>query len=213
MNGKTAVTDALIRCDGIKSEVRKIVQGRDSAAARATFTGKYAYRGLIPMSKAAVALGDCLARNSQHHHGQDRHVLTFPIEKGKTMNVVAFWTKADGEWNGEEWVKPAERRDMGQVFKGWGGNIQTLLRMMQKCDMWALFDHPPAETYHQGGNICLIGDAAHVSTPHHGSGAAMAVEDTFILSSLLGEMRDAKDLEIVFETYEATRKYRTPRLV
>jgi salicylate hydroxylase len=29
------------------------------------------------------------------YHG---HVLTFPIEQGKTMNVVAFRAKADGKW-------------------------------------------------------------------------------------------------------------------
>ena len=53
--------------------------------------------GLIPIEKAVAALGENLARNSQHYHGYDGHVLTFPIEIGKTMNVVAFRTKVDGE--------------------------------------------------------------------------------------------------------------------
>jgi salicylate hydroxylase len=212
-NGSTATADVLIGCDGIKSEIRKIVLGRDSPEAHATFTGKYAYRGLIPMSKAAATLGDSLARNSQHYHGYDGHVLTFPIEKEKTMNVVAFRTKRDGEWKDEEWVKPVEREEMERDFKGWGSNVQAILRMMEKCDIWALFDHPPAKTYHKSGKICLLGDAAHASTPHHGSGAGMAVEDAFILSRLLGEIQDVKELEFAFETYEMIRKDRTQRLV
>lgn len=76
----------------------------DNKRAHAQFTGKYAYRGLIPMEKAVNALGDGLARNSQMYLGYHGHVLTFPIEKGETMNVVAFKTKEDGKWEDEKWV-------------------------------------------------------------------------------------------------------------
>ena len=212
-NGKTATADALIGCDGIKSEIRKILLGRASSEASAKFTGKYAYRGLIPMEKAAAALGENIARNSRHYHGYDGHVLTFPIEKGKTMNVVAFRTKVDGKWEDEEWIKPAERKDMESDFRGWGDSVQKILKMMQKCDKWALFDHPHATTYHKDGNICLVGDAAHASTPHQGSGAGMAVEDAYVLSGLLGEIRDTNDLESAFVAYEKIRMERTQRLV
>jgi salicylate hydroxylase len=212
-NGKTAIADAVIGCDGIKSEIRRTVVGSDAPEAHAVFTSKYAYRGLIPMSKAVATLGDNLARNSNHHLGYDGHVLTFPIEKGELMNVVAFRSKPDGEWYDEEWVKPMKREDMERDFKGWGANVQAILGMMEKCDMWALFDHPPAKTYHKDGKICLLGDAAHASTPHHGSGAGMAIEDAYILSGLLGEVHDAKELEAAFEIFETVRKERTQTLV
>ena len=45
-------------------------------------------------------------------------------------------------------------------FQGWGGNVQKIPQMMQKCDMRALFDHPHATTYHKDGIVCLMGDAA-----------------------------------------------------
>jgi salicylate hydroxylase len=76
-----------------------------------------------------------------------------------------------------------------------------------------LFDHQPAKTYHQKGKICLVGDSAHASTPHRGSGAGMAIEDAYILSGLLGEIRSTEELEITFEVYETTRKERTQKLV
>jgi len=212
-NGKTATADAVIGCDGIKSEIRKTVLGKDWPEANAVFTSKYAYRGLIPMSKAVAVLGDKLAQNSNHHLGYDGHILTFPIEKGELMNVVAFRSKPDGEWKDEEWVKPMKREDMERDFAGWGKNVHAILGMMEKCDMWALFDHPPAKTYHKGGKICLVGDSAHASTPHHGSGAGMAIEDGYIMAGLLGEIQDAPELELAFETYEMIRKERTLKLV
>ena len=91
-DGTTAQHSAVIGCDGIKSRTREIVLGEKDPAAHAVFTGKYAYRGLIPMDKAAELLGDGLARKSQMYLGYHGHVLTFPIEKGKTMNGLYFFT-------------------------------------------------------------------------------------------------------------------------
>jgi salicylate hydroxylase len=91
-DGTTAQHSAVIGCDGIKSRTREIVLGKKDPAAHAVFTGKYAYRGLIPMDEAAELLGDELARNSQLYLGYHGHVLTFPIEKGKTMNGLYFFT-------------------------------------------------------------------------------------------------------------------------
>lgn len=85
-DGEEATHDAVIGCDGVKSRTRQILLGENNPAVHPQFTGKYAYRGLIPMDKAAELLGDELARNSQMYLGKDGHILTFPIEKGKTMN-------------------------------------------------------------------------------------------------------------------------------
>ena len=47
-----------IGCDGIKSHMRRSLLGKQSDA---TFTGKYTYRGLLPMSKAISLLGETRA--------------------------------------------------------------------------------------------------------------------------------------------------------
>jgi len=85
-DGSEARHTAVVACDGIKSRMRQIVLGQDHPTAQAVFSGKYAYRGLIPMEQAAELLGDELAKNSQMYLGNGGHVLTFAIEKGKTMN-------------------------------------------------------------------------------------------------------------------------------
>lgn len=85
-DGSTAQHNAVIGCDGIKSVTRQIVLGKDDPAAYPVYSGKYAYRGLIPMDKAAELLGQENAQNAQMYFGYHGHLLTFPIEKGKTMN-------------------------------------------------------------------------------------------------------------------------------
>jgi salicylate hydroxylase len=211
-DGSTAEADAVVGCDGIKSQVRLLLLGKDAPAARAQFTGKYAYRGLIPMDKAVDLLGDELARNSQMYFGYHGHMLTFPIERGKTMNVVAFKTSKTGKWEDQRWVVPMKREEMEKDFEDWGQDVKSVLSLMEKTDLWALFDHLPAETYYKG-RVCLSGDAAHASTPHQGAGGGMALEDAYMLSGLLGEVKEVDGIEGAFSVYDAIRRERTQRLV
>ncbi|OOF96805.1 hypothetical protein ASPCADRAFT_206961 [Aspergillus carbonarius ITEM 5010] len=212
-DGTSVTADAVIGCDGIKSRVRQILLDGEEAA-NAVFTGKYAYRGLVPMDEAVEALGEYTARNNHFHWGYDGHLLTFPIEHGKTMNVVAFRTKSNGVWeHGSQWVLPGNKERMLQDFESWGPDVKAILSLMRNADIWAMFDHPPARTYHREGRICIMGDAAHASTPHQGAGAGMAVEDVYVLSRLLGEVQERSQLKRAFAAYDTVRRPRTQRLV
>jgi salicylate hydroxylase len=210
--GTTAKADAVIGCDGVKSRTRQILLGEDHEAAHPLFSGVYAYRGLVQMEKAVGAVGDELARNSQMYMGHRGHVLTFPIEKGDTMNVVAFQTERDGKWENEKWVLPVKKEDMLNDFDGWSDNVKHILSLMEKPDVWALFDHPPAPTYYKG-RLALLGDAAHASTPHQGAGAGQAIEDVFVLSNLLGQVNAVADIEKAFHAYDAVRRPRSQKVV
>lgn len=125
-DGTSAEADAVIGCDGVKSVTRRMLLGADSAVLEPTFSHKYAYRGLVPMEKAVEAVGEALARNAQQYLGHHGHVLTFPIEKGKTLNVVAFQSK-DGDWEDERWVLPTKKEDMINEFAGFGESVQRIL--------------------------------------------------------------------------------------
>lgn len=88
-DGSTAQHSAVLGCDGIKSRVRSIVLG-DSETAKAVFSEKYAYRGLLPMSEAVKILGDETPRTPQMYMGYHGHVLTFPIANGILFNGTAI---------------------------------------------------------------------------------------------------------------------------
>lgn len=81
---------------------------------------------------------------------------------------------------------------------------------------WAIFDlgKHPCPTYAKG-NICISGDAAHATSPHHGAGAGMCIEDSAALAEMLADenVKTRKDLEAVFTTFDAIRRERTQWLV
>jgi salicylate hydroxylase len=82
---------------------------------------------------------------------------------------------------------------------------------LEKPDVWALFDHPPAPFLFTG-NFAVLGDAAYGSTPHQGAGAGQAIEDAFILSNLLGKV-ETSHIERAFYTYDAVRSPRSQKVV
>ncbi|ROV90083.1 hypothetical protein VMCG_09790 [Cytospora schulzeri] len=219
-DGSTAVHDAVVGCDGIKSNIRKTLLAgtAEPEAANAVFSGKFCYRGLIPMDQAVSVLGEDVAKNSQMYLGRHGHILTFAVEKGKLMNVVAF--SSAKEWTDERWVVEANHKKMKEGFAGWSSTATKIISMMQKNDIWALFNHSPASTFvSDDGRVCIIGDAAHATTPHKGSGAGMAIEDSYILGNLIsealsGEIVDVgKAIPAAFRVFDATRRDRTLRLV
>ena len=64
-DGTEARHHAGVGCDGIKSQVRKLLLGEGDRTSEAVFSGKYCYRGLVPAHKAIEILGEDLALNSQ----------------------------------------------------------------------------------------------------------------------------------------------------
>jgi 2-polyprenyl-6-methoxyphenol hydroxylase-like FAD-dependent oxidoreductase len=59
------------------------------------------------------------------------------------------------------------------------------------------------------GRIVLMGDAAHATTPHLASGAAISVEDAIVLAEELGR---AESLETALRAYE-TRRFTRCKMV
>ncbi|OAQ96992.1 hypothetical protein LLEC1_02657 [Akanthomyces lecanii] len=129
-DGVTYEADAVIGCDGIRSVCRDFVLGKDNPLAQPIFTGKYAYRGLIPMDKAIAAIGEEKAQNRYMFLGKKGHALIFPIAEGKIMNVVAFATSKDGKWEGN-WIKPMKREDMEEDFKDFGEDCQKIFSALE----------------------------------------------------------------------------------
>jgi FAD-dependent urate hydroxylase len=74
---------------------------------------------------------------------------------------------------------------------------------------WPIYDLPTLPAWHRGP-VCLIGDAAHATSPHAGQGASLALEDAIVLAKRL---RDIPDLERAFTAFEAHRRPRVEKLV
>ncbi|KAI0017063.1 mannitol 1-phosphate dehydrogenase 2 [Xylariomycetidae sp. FL0641] len=210
-DGTAARHTAVLGCDGIKARTRALVLGGEGAAPP-VFTGKYVYRGLVPMARAVAAVGAARARHSTLYLGYHGHIITFPIAHGTIMNVVAF--RSRDAWTSPDWVVRATKEEMLADYEAWGPMATALVSAMEKPDIWALFNHEPAPTYYSTNpRICLVGDAAHASTPHQGAGAGMGIEDCYILSNLIAEAKDLAGLDKAFKAYDEIRRPRTQKLV
>ncbi|KAL3471907.1 hypothetical protein BJX99DRAFT_15248 [Aspergillus californicus] len=215
-DGARDEADLVIGCDGIKSRVRQILVGEDHPSANPSFTHKYAYRGLVPMDKAIEAIGEELASNSCMHMGPNNHMLTFPVNAGKTLNIVAFHTTPE-EWKEyPRLTRDGTREEALRDFEGYGPNVTKLLKLCEpKLNIWAIFDllHP-VPTFHKS-RVAISGDAAHATSPHHGAGAGFCIEDTAVLATLLSDPRvkTHADLETVLAVFDSCRRERTQWLV
>ncbi|RMZ81305.1 hypothetical protein DV737_g2599, partial [Chaetothyriales sp. CBS 132003] len=216
-DGSTAEADAVIGCDGIKSKVRAIIYGDDHPCSRPTYSHKYAYRGLVPMEKAIEAIGQERAENACMHMGPGGHLLTFPVNHGRTLNIVAFHTSPDPWTDSSKLTRAATREEALRDFAGYGHNVRALLQMTKpNLDCWAIFHlaDNPVPHFHKG-HIVLTGDAAHATSPHHGAGAGFCIEDSATLATLLADPRvqSSQDLAVVFETFDQARRDRGHWLV
>jgi salicylate hydroxylase len=216
-DGTTATADAVVGADGVKSHVRQSLLGAEKPESHANYTYKYAYRGLIPMDKAIAELGEDMAANAKMHLGPDGHILTFPIDKGETMNVVAFTTTKEGWPDLHKSTRAATKQDALNDFAGWGKNVTHILSLLNEdVDIWAIFDmlDHPASTYAKG-KVCVIGDAAHATSPHHGSGAGFAIEDSAVLAELLANpaAKSPAGLRTAFQAFDQCRRPRSQWLV
>jgi salicylate hydroxylase len=229
MDGTEAEADLVVGCDGIKSGCRPLVYGKDSNLSQAVFTQKVAYRGLVPMKIAEQAIGAEMANNRQMYLGHNGHVLTFPVANGALMNVVAFHTSQSDTWEGD-WVQPLQKESLERDFVGWGEKVTRIMEVSQSAseekilnvanmccqliqgpDVWAIFDHPPVSTFHKD-RLCLLGDAAHATSPHFGQGAGMAIEDAYVLSNLLGKCSSPAELPAALQGYDFVRIPRALRV-
>lgn len=78
--------------------------------------------------------------------------------------------------------------------------------------MYSQWEHEFTPTY-ANDNVCIMGDAAHASTPWQGSGAAMAIEDSAVLGALLGNVKSSEEISLALQVYDQVRRPRCQRTI
>jgi salicylate hydroxylase len=139
--------------------------------------------------------------------GPRGHVVTYYVRGGAAINLVAIHEAA--AWVEESWSVPSSRGEIAAAFEGWRPELQRLFARAESVFKWGLFDRDPAPAWTRG-RISLLGDAAHPMLPYMAQGAAMAVEDGYVLAASVAA--DPHDLPAALAAYEAARRPRTRRV-
>ncbi|CAI7662418.1 unnamed protein product [Penicillium glandicola] len=223
-DGTSVEADAVIAADGIKSTTRKLLLGEDNPASYPQYSHKVAYRALIPMDKVAAAIGEYKTHKQHMHVGPNAHLIHYPVN---TNTIGATVVVSDpNDWPLDKpTTTPGSRKDVLEALENWSLPVRNLVDLFpEQLDRWALFDlaEYPVPKYNKG-RVCLVGDAAHASSPHHGAGASFGVEDVLCLCTMIPEqtgqfvrereVSKGDALRVAFETYNKIRRTRTQWLV
>ncbi|WP_299791769.1 FAD-dependent oxidoreductase [uncultured Marivita sp.] len=194
--GDTRETDLAIGADGIHSSVRPLL----NAAQKPFFTGQVAWRCIVPNSTGHPA-------HARVQMGPGRHMVTYPLRDGTSLNVVAVEERA--EWAAESWSQTDDADNLRRAFAGFDAEVHRILSQAEAPGVWGLFRHPVAARWY-GKGLALLGDAAHPTLPFLAQGANMAMEDAWVLADALAR---ADDTDSGLAAYQARRKARVIRVI
>lgn len=222
----------MIGCDGIKSRIpRLLLENEYPECCAPHYTHKVAYRTLIPMDAAISALGEKTARNQNMHIGPHRHVLHFPVADQTLLNVVAFdtdpntWVEEKNKTEGTQLVSSATHDDIVKAFDDCSKPVRNLLSLFPENTIkWGIFDtfqHPCP--FYAKGPVCIVGDAAHASSPQHGARSGVGIEDSLCLVAAIeaafrehvqmGDISAGEATSAAFGAYDKVRRERSQWLV
>ncbi len=197
-DGTRADGDLVVGADGIHSQVRCVLFGPDAPR----FTGHVAWRCTVPLA----ALGaDVAPETACVWTGTRRHAVTYRLRGGSLVNFVGVVEQPSLSAREESWVSQGERAEALNDFRGWHPTILGILTAAEKLNIWALHDRPPLRAWVKGRAV-LIGDACHPMVPFLAQGAAMGIEDAFVLVKELGRHARLSD---ALAAYVGARRPRT----
>ena len=191
----------VIGADGLHSVARAALFG----AARPQFCGITAWRGVVPMASLPPSIPRMVGTNWV---GPGGHVVHYPLRAGTLLNFVGIRERAD--WTVEGWKLRGTTEEALNDFRGWHSDVQTIIRHIHAPYKWALALRPTMAAWSKG-RCTLLGDACHPMVPFLAQGAAMALEDGFVLARCLQKYRD--DHTAAFASYEAARRDRANKVV
>jgi 2-polyprenyl-6-methoxyphenol hydroxylase-like FAD-dependent oxidoreductase len=181
--------DLLVGADGLRSAVRAAISD-----VTPQYGGYVAWRGVVPAPAAAGELTESW--------GVGERFGLVDIGRGRT-----YWFATKNAPEGQADEPGGRKAELLRRFGGWHAPIPAMLEAVAEDAILRndIFFLPPLPSWHDG-RIVLLGDAAHAATPGVGQGAAQAIEDAVVLSSVLSR---GGDVELALREYETTRQPRT----
>lgn len=184
-SGEQLRAQILVGADGISSEIRTALTGsphvRDS--------GQWCARTVIR--------GQPTGADAREIHAGRHRLGAIPLADGCTY---VFWVcsrHADGSFSSEEIEEHVAA--MGEL----GSTLSVLFTPAQQWLQHPLTDIP---VYWGKERVVLVGDAAHALTPNLGQGAALGIEDAYVLAGLLDSV--SVDTSLLLQQFRKQRHKR-----
>jgi len=195
-DGSRAVADYLIGADGIHSGVRQQLfpQGQ------LRYAGQSCWRGI-----AQLSLGDTYQHRGIEAWGGQHRIGWSPIGPNQI-----YWFAVSQQAAGLRSAAETNQAMLLQRYQGFHPIVQQIIGATpnQQIIQNDIYDLKPIPRWYRG-RVCLIGDAAHATTPNMGQGGAQAIEDVHSLVSLLRK----HPAQEAFTLFQAQRQQKVNKVV
>lgn len=192
-DGTVYAFDRVIGADGIHSAVRSILW----PGVKPRYAGYTCWRGVATFDQE-------LLDAPSETWGKNGRFGMVPL----TGNRI-YWFACVNTTANDPLMKKWTISDLVRRFGAYHAPIRRVLEQTDPTQViWSdICDLKPMDQF-AWGNIVLIGDAAHATTPNMGQGACQAIEDAVILANLMDKYGNT-----AFQKFEAVRKPRVHWIV
>ncbi len=182
-DGSVVLADYVIGADGIKSQVRQqLFSGNEYRDAR-----QICWRGVLDFrlpSKYKYEVVEAWGKGKRFGFAQiSGHSVYWYLLINTELEIAAA--------------------DIALYAEDFDPLAKEMIKQTQKASIirTPLYDLKPIKEWSKE-NVCLVGDAAHATTPNLGQGACQAIEDAYVLGELAGKY----PLQEAFERYPEIRR-------
>ncbi|KAH9995011.1 salicylate hydroxylase [Xylariaceae sp. FL0662B] len=222
-DGDVQQFDGIIGADGVFGSCRLFVLGGMVEAKHAqggspSPAGFWDCRNVVPFEKATSILGNDYLELDRAYGwiGKGAFIMTDVLEERTLVQCVICSVEPDGE-SPQDRTRSVTRELLLDIFSDWeGGPIAraAIEIMLDQPDPkgYSEWEHKMAPTY-ANGLVCIIGDAAHTTTPFQGSGASLALEDAMILGTLLENISSPNEISKAFQAFSDVRVGRCQQVI
>lgn len=194
-DGTSYSSNILIGADGIHSVVRKLIMNNTEIR----IAKQVCWRGMVKIDipkKYQTELNELW--------GQGKRFGFVHINKDEVYWYALANYKTD-------YRKEYANANLEELFSNFSPLIKKIISKTDKKSIIfnEMMDLKPISKWHYK-NVCLIGDAAHATTPNLGQGACQAIESAYVLAESLSS---EKDIQSAFQKLEKTRKIKSEKIV
>lgn len=214
--------DLVVGADGIRSSVRKLLIGDDVSPLH--YLGCIAILGICPLADIEVSDRTLLdsATVFQSANGHER-IYIMPYDTNSVMWQLSFpMAEEEAKTLSAQGVSALKQEALRRCQ--WHAPIPQILSTTPESLIsgYPVYDRTPlkAELLEKGGNVTLIGDAAHPMSPFKGQGANQALLDALALARCivkecrpLSQWREAGVRKSVLTEFEAEMLERSAKKV
>lgn len=173
--------DMVLGADGIHSQVRQHLFP-DSEIRK---TNQICWRGI-----SKFKLPESLTNSGRESWGYKRRFGFSHLPNDEVYWYAVKTTNGHKEKSDVKYIQ--------SLFKDFSPVVAEIIEHVGFIHTAELTDLKRLKTWHKG-NTCLLGDAAHATTPNMGQGACQGIEDAYYISNLLAQNNLSQETFKIFE--------------